>query len=184
MKRFFLVNFFLVVAHFAVADVMMWAVAEDKTITPGVVNGETVQPAEHYSFLNAARVVSQDASGNQTYLTISARSSSGSLVDVGDFAKSADSGITWFLELNPQDYAGCSFALELGVYENDAWNMTYLVSTPIKFLELQTRYVRDWNGIDGAAVWKPSAFTAVPEPTSGMLLLIGGALLLLRRNSI
>ena len=32
------------------------------------------------------------------------------------------------------------------------------------------------------AVWSPMEFTAVPEPTSGLLLLIGGALLALRRK--
>lgn len=32
------------------------------------------------------------------------------------------------------------------------------------------------------APWSPTSFTAVPEPTSGLLLLIGGALLALRRK--
>ena len=32
------------------------------------------------------------------------------------------------------------------------------------------------------AVWSPKEFAAVPEPTSGLLLLIGGALLALRRK--
>lgn len=32
------------------------------------------------------------------------------------------------------------------------------------------------------AVWSPTEFAAVPEPTSGLLLLIGGALLALRRK--
>ena len=32
------------------------------------------------------------------------------------------------------------------------------------------------------APWSPTSFTAVPEPTSGLLLLIGGALLALRRR--
>ena len=32
------------------------------------------------------------------------------------------------------------------------------------------------------AVWRPKEFAAVPEPTSGLLLLIGGALLALRRK--
>ena len=32
------------------------------------------------------------------------------------------------------------------------------------------------------AVWSPEKFAAVPEPTSGLLLLIGGALLALRRK--
>ena len=31
-------------------------------------------------------------------------------------------------------------------------------------------------------IWSPKEFAAVPEPTSGLLLLIGGALLALRRK--
>ena len=34
----------------------------------------------------------------------------------------------------------------------------------------------------GSDYWSPTSFTAVPEPTSGLLLLIGGALLALRRK--
>ncbi len=182
MKRFFLISLCLFITHFAVSDVMMWMVATDKIITPGVVDGVTVQPAEQYSFLNAARVMCQDLNGNRSYLDILARTSSGELIKVGDFVKSAEAGITWFLELNPSDYTGYSFALELGVYENDSWNMTYLISTPYDFAELRAKYMTDWAGVDGAQAWKPTAFTAVPEPTGGMLLLVGGALLLLRRK--
>jgi hypothetical protein len=34
-----------------------------------------------------------------------------------------------------------------------------------------------------AAAWKPTEFTAVPEPTSRLLLILGGAILALRRRS-
>ena len=30
--------------------------------------------------------------------------------------------------------------------------------------------------------WKPTNFTVVPEPNSGLMLLVGGALLMLRRR--
>lgn len=36
--------------------------------------------------------------------------------------------------------------------------------------------------VGGPSSWSPTSFTAVPEPTSGLLLLIGGALLALRRR--
>ena len=36
--------------------------------------------------------------------------------------------------------------------------------------------------IKASQIWNPGAFTAVPEPTSGLLFLIGGALLGLRRK--
>jgi hypothetical protein len=38
------------------------------------------------------------------------------------------------------------------------------------------------NPLDITA-WTPTAFTEIPEPSSGLLLLIGGALLALRRRN-
>ena len=49
-------------------------------------------------------------------------------------------------------------------------------------LEDMRNPVYQGNPEGGYSSWSPKSFTAVPEPTSGLLLLIGGALLALRRK--
>ena len=49
-------------------------------------------------------------------------------------------------------------------------------------LEDMRNPVYQGNPEGGYSSWSPTSFTAVPEPTSGLLLLIGGALLALRRK--
>ena len=77
-----------------------------------------------------------------------------------------------------------SFVIELGSYEDATWS-TLAVSEASTYGELSSaRYIvqsqGDYNP-QPLAVWQPAAYS-VPEPGSGTLVLVGMALLALRRR--
>ena len=83
------------------------------------------------------------------------------------------------------DYSGASysFAIELGNYESGTW-VAYVTSEATSYTDLDAaHHIAAWNGINPVPgqVWRPASY-AVPEPSSGLLMLLGGALLALRRR--
>ena len=86
------------------------------------------------------------------------------------------------------DFAGDSpeyaFVIELGNYENGNWS-TLAVSETVSYNDLVTsEAIAQSNGAYKPNYAKPWVATSyvVPEPTSGMLVLVGAALLALRRR--
>lgn len=77
-----------------------------------------------------------------------------------------------------------SFVIELGSYEDATWS-TLAVSEASTYGELSTaRYIVPSQGgylPNPVAVWQPVAYS-VPEPGSGTMVLVGVALLALRRR--
>jgi len=65
-----------------------------------------------------------------------------------------------------------------------SWIETIAASAAVPYSSLGTNIGNafDMNPLDITA-WTPTAFTEIPEPSSGLLLLIGGALLALRRRN-
>ena len=85
-----------------------------------------------------------------------------------------------------------NFIVEIGNVAWDAssgtasWTETIAKSDPVSYTWLyEANHIAatfDMNPPAGMA-WTPTAFTEIPEPSSGLLLLIGGALLELRRRN-
>ena len=76
-----------------------------------------------------------------------------------------------------------SFIIELGhIDSNDDWT-TVARSAPADYSSLGA-YIHETFDLNPGqfAVWTPTSFTAVPEPSSGLLVVIGCALLALRRK--
>ena len=88
------------------------------------------------------------------------------------------------------DYASAeySFAIELGSYDSGKWT-TLATSATLTYQQLQTG-----DGVNGSylttydatlpmpqGIWAPTSYN-VPEPSSGLLVLIGAGLLALRRG--
>lgn len=78
-----------------------------------------------------------------------------------------------------------SFAIELGNYDYQSGTWTMIAtSEAASYTDLATDHsIGTWADITStmARVWQPTAYT-VPEPTSGLLFVVGGALLALRRR--
>ncbi|MGN0848038.1 MAG: PEP-CTERM sorting domain-containing protein [Kiritimatiellia bacterium] len=84
--------------------------------------------------------------------------------------------------------AAWSFAIELGNWtatsEEASW-VTMAESESATYADLKAKYIHSGDlSKPGYVAWNPSQYrtTAVPEPSSGLLLLIGGALMALRRR--
>lgn len=88
----------------------------------------------------------------------------------------------WFAIL-PDSPEGLSFMVELGNWENGTWT-GIAQSRSYTYEQLETYIIHDWSGPDAIPALKPWVADGyvVPEPSSGILLLIGGGLLALRRK--
>lgn len=98
---------------------------------------------------------------------------------------SAGAGIPVWAYADVTDYTdpAYSFAVELGNWDYEAgWVKTLASSEAVPYNNLLD-HIGVWQGRDPvvASPWKPSAYS-VPEPSSGLLMLLGGALLALRRR--
>jgi hypothetical protein len=88
----------------------------------------------------------------------------------------------WFAVL-PENPEGLSFIVELGNWESGTWTgIAY--SQSYTYTALASHIIQNWSGpgaIPAIGPWVAENY-AVPEPSSGILLLIGGGLLALRRK--
>ncbi|MBQ6136235.1 MAG: PEP-CTERM sorting domain-containing protein [Kiritimatiellae bacterium] len=95
--------------------------------------------------------------------------------------------MTWAADVS--DFAGGSpeyaFVIELGAYESGSWS-TLAVSESASYVDLVANHHIDvFSGYQPlyATPWNPTTY-AVPEPASGLLVLVGAALLALRRGRV
>jgi hypothetical protein len=75
--------------------------------------------------------------------------------------------------------------LELGNYENGSWARTTMVSESKSYSELlANRHISQWDIMDmpEGLGWNPGFYSVVPEPSSGLLTMLGISLLALRRK--
>lgn len=172
------------------ADVMLWMV-DHPTITGGDGSvysiWEPVTGADGKSYLlNGARVAAKDAAGNVSYLSVYD-------TQTGQFDPSATvvglnsekpAVLPVWAGYLPDDPTGWSFAIELGVIDivDDDLVWTGVASSGYETIASLQPYITA-NVVDmpGYVPWSPNAYNA-PEPASGLLALVGAALLALRRR--
>lgn len=78
------------------------------------------------------------------------------------------------------DGAGRSFVVELGNWNGSEW--TSRASATAAYSSLREHIGVPELGLPAHTPWNVTGFTAVPEPTSGLLTLLGAALLALKRK--
>ena len=134
-----------------------------------------------------ARLRIDDGSGNSTYLSFLVWDDDGDghveRVEIGGVDGTFIPVEAW-ADLTGYQGASYSFAVELGNFADGEWVKTLAASEPVSYDYLASQgHVGSWDDIsaDLTHVWRPSGY-AVPEPSSGLLMLIGGALLALRRR--
>ncbi len=149
------------------------------TISPNVDGSYTVRDTD----INAARV---RVVGSDNYLNLVATPDgsvqpiiTGSAGEVPDY---------FFAAVVPYNSTEYSFMIELGNYDfdNGTW-VALATSGTVSYDTLKngTHNIAEWSVNEQptptGGAWAPTAYT-VPEPTGGMLFVIGGALLALRRR--
>ena len=140
--------------------------------------------------IDAARVRVVDAGGEYYYLDLLAQYGESnttlkptgiSVLEVtGDSEFGYFAGPAW-ADVSQYNSDGWSFQMELGHYD-DSGEWTVSVATDTQSWKTMRQHINESLVFDpGVIHWAPEAFVA-PEPTSGLLLLFGGAMLALRRR--
>ena len=165
-------------------EVLWWMVGEDyKSITGTVTSDRSTMTAEQLGVTDA-RIRWQDESGKFGYLTLYGLDADG---NVHTLEGSAGVGLPaeFFGDLGGLSDESYSFVLELGNYYDGSWVHTSMESEVVKYETLvANKHISEWRETTPTygTPWKPTNFTVVPEPNSGLMLLVGGALLMLRRR--
>ncbi len=168
-------------------EVLWWMIGSDYQtgISGTTKEGSTMTAGE--LGVKDARIRYQDASGNTLgYLPLYALDGDN---NVHVFPGNEGLGLpgSYFGDLS--DLAGSltaySFVLELGNYDDGSWVHTSMESEAASYNDLvANKHISEWRETTPTygTPWKPTNFTVVPEPNSGLMLLVGGALLMLRRR--
>lgn len=153
----------------ATEEVLWWQVPDDPdvlTFQQGIVLASELDADE-------ARVITSDG----TYLVMPPYGG----LDADSFG--IPMGAAWYAIL-PDNPEGLSFMIELGNWDDDDNWVGIAQSQSYTYAQLRDHIVRDWDTPDpkpAVSIWIADGYV-VPEPSSGILLLIGGGLLALRRK--
>ena len=174
--------------------VLYWMVGEGATVTGGDPNSQSIKAyldtyvaATEGSWSAArVRVIGGDS---DTFLdlysspTVSTPGEDG--IDFDEFGgvwgAGTPDGIQSAISKGSPEY---SFILELGNVTDSSWT-TVAQSSSMTYTQLvDAGYIRPSFNMNppASAIWTPGSFQAVPEPSGGLLTLMGVALLALRRR--
>lgn len=134
--------------------------------------------------VNGARIRYEGSDGSSGYLPIIGVTFNGNNTP---FEGAAGVGVPggYYAQLGSYTGEAYSYVLELGNWSNGKWAGTTMESTSVSYTDLYNQFhIAQWEGITPSysRPWTPTEFTVVPEPTGGLLILLGGALLALRRR--
>lgn len=185
MKKILFLTFLFLADFCRAADggeLLHWMIMSTEFITGTAVDGSTYTAAE--LGVNGARIRYEGSDGTSGYLPIIGVTSSGNNTL---FEGASGVGVPGGYYAQLGSYAGdaYSYVLELGNWSNGSWTGTKMESSVATYDYLKTQqHIAQWEGMTPsyARPWTPTEFTVVPEPTGGLLILLSGALLALRRR--
>lgn len=124
------------------------------------------------------------------YLTLFAVNEDGSVsIHDGSSGMGVELGVGlpggYFGDLSGLEGTSYNFVLELGNWADGRWAGTSMESEAVSYDALvENTHISVWQNTTPSygIPWTPGGYTVVPEPSGGVLLLLGGALLALRRK--
>ncbi len=163
-------------SYAASASVLLWLVDQSDATSKGITSWDTVKVTYGTGPTHPGDTTLENLSvGGQSADALSDSMTSAQYqytINTEHFALADLAGI--------DNYAGQYYFIEL--YNND---QLVGYSTGVQGSSL-TASIKEWSDLSNMTQsmtgWSASGFTAVPEPTSGMLMLLGMALLGLRRK--
>lgn len=164
-------------------EVLWWLIDTDyEKISGQTAQGPTMTAKE--LGVNGARVRYQIGDEIGGYLPLLGLDNNDMLVQY-DGINGVELPAEYFGSLSGVSGASYSFVLELGNWANGEWVKTSMESAPASYESLALgKHITKWEDLTPsyAKPWTPTQFQVVPEPNSGLMLLVGGALLALRRR--
>ena len=172
---------------------LYWQVEDTATITwfdgteLGTVSDYTNRDGQQ---INMARAVSTTAADGMYTYYMDIGVTSDTMEPTGDGAGTGPM-LSYVGAFNsPTELAGLSFAIELGNWENGKWT-TLATTGTISYNDLTVQSAAEGGtyiltadqgyNLPTFTAWSPESYN-VPEPSSGLLMLIGASLLALRRR--
>ncbi len=185
MKKFLFLAFLSLAQINYAADggeLLYWMVMSTDSITGTAADGTVFTAAE--LGVTGARVRYEGDDGSYAYLPIIGVHQNGMN---NAFEGSAGVAVPGGYYASLGNFTGDAyrFVLELGNWSNGAWTGTSMESVAVDYDTLKNNlHIANWDGINPsyARPWTPTDFFVVPEPSGGLLILLGGALLALRRR--
>lgn len=165
-------------------EVLWWMIGDnyESIIGTDAKTGETMTAGQ--LGVTDARIGYEDASGNRTYLTLYGIDDEGT-VHALEGAAGVGLPAEYFADLSGISDLGYSFVLELGHWEEDSGWVATSMEASATYQELVAgKHISNWDNTAPTygTPWTPSNFSVVPEPSSGLMVLVGTALLMLRRK--
>lgn len=165
-------------------EVLWWMIGEDyKSITGTNEKTNEKMTAEQLGVTDA-RLAVEDASGNRTYLTLYGLDDDGNVLTLEGPA-GVGLPAEYFSDVSGYSSMGFNFILELGNWSaNGGWLKTSMEAKATYSELTEAQHITKWDETAPSygTPWTPSNFSVVPEPTSGLMVLVGTALLMLRRK--
>lgn len=167
-------------------EVLWWMVGENyESITGKTTDGSGKTMTAKDLKVSDARVRYQDASGTTLgYLKLYGLDENGNVYSL-DGVAGVGLPAEYFADLSGLSGTSYSFVLELGNWVGGDWVHTSMESQAASYESLvANKHISQWHETTPTygTPWKPTNFTVVPEPSSGLMLLVGGAFLMLRRR--
>lgn len=165
-------------------EVLWWMIGEDYTsITGTTKEGDKMTAGELK--VTDARVRYEGTDGSKGYLKLYGLDEGGNVYSL-DGVAGVGLPAEYFADLSGLSGTSYSFVLELGNWKGGDWVHTSMESQAASYESLvANKHISQWHETTPTygTPWNPTTgYTVVPEPSSGLMLLVGGAFLMLRRR--
>ncbi len=161
-------------------ELIWWGVSDVASLDVTDRAGNTLNISDFN--INAARIRYADNAGVVGYLDVYAFNANNEFVEipvgVGAVPGAYFSPLTGSLSTY-------TYVVELGNYSGGTWTEALESGAATYNQLMESHHIAQWDDVTAnyAVMWNPTGYTVVPEPSGGILFLVGGALLLLRRRT-
>jgi hypothetical protein len=165
-------------------EVLWWMIGDNYSSIEGTATDGTTMTAGELKVTDA-RVRYEGTDGSKGYLKLYGLDEGGNVYSL-DGVAGVGLPAEYFADLSGLSGTSYSFVLELGNWKEGSWVHTSMESQAASYESLvANKHISQWHETTPTygTPWNPTTgYQVVPEPNSGLLLLVGGALLALRRR--
>ena len=165
-------------------EVLWWMIGDNYSSIEGTATDGTTMTAGELKVTDA-RVRYEGTDGSKGYLKLYGLDEGGNVYSL-DGVAGVGLPAEYFADLSGLSGTSYSFVLELGNWVGGDWVHTSMESQAASYESLvANKHISQWHETTPTygTPWNPTTgYTVVPEPSSGLMLLVGGAFLMLRRR--